>query len=81
MKCDKDLKTIHLQNTFKESHFGEEFHTYQLLWTDRSIEMSVDDVSYGTIAGDFREVARTNNVTVSSQLYAGEHMAPFDKEV
>lgn len=71
----------HFQSTFKGSHFGEEFHTYELLWTDRSIEVSVDGISYGTIEGGFRDLARTNNVTVSSQLYAGEYMAPFDKEV
>lgn len=35
----------------------------------------------GTIEGGFQELARSNNVTVSMQLYAGEYMAPFDKEV
>ncbi|KAJ6616523.1 Beta-1,3-glucan-binding protein, partial [Pseudolycoriella hygida] len=73
-------RDLWLKSTFKGNHFGEEFHTYQLQWTNRSIEVSVDGVSYGTIEGDFRELARTNNVTVSSQLYAGEYMAPFDKE-
>lgn len=74
-------KPCNLQHTFKESHFGEDFHTYQMLWTNRSIELSVDGVTYGKIDGNFRDLARTNNVTVSSQLYAGEYMAPFDKEV
>lgn len=50
-------------------------------WTNRSIELSVDGVSYGAIEGGFRDLARTNNVSVSTQLYAGEYMAPFDKEV
>lgn len=70
-----------LQSTFQGNHFGDDFHTYQLLWTNKSLILSVDDVTYGTIDGDFREVARMNNVTVSSQLYGGEYMAPFDKEV
>lgn len=69
------------QNTTQQSHFGEEFHTYELLWTNRSIELSVDGNPYGSIEGGFRNLARTNNVSVSSQLYAGEYMAPFDKEV
>ncbi|KAG4076072.1 hypothetical protein HA402_010867 [Bradysia odoriphaga] len=74
------FRDLWMRSKFNEHHYGDDFHTYELRWTNKSIELGVDGVTYGTIEGGFRDLARTNNVSVSAQLYAGEYMAPFDKE-
>ncbi|XP_075164785.1 gram-negative bacteria binding protein 2 isoform X2 [Haematobia irritans] len=43
-----------------ESHFGNDFHTYSLTWTNQSITMAVDGLNYGQI---------TDNINVFNEEF------------
>lgn len=58
-------------------HFGNDFHTYSIIWTNTSIKFIVDDLEYGSDTANFKKVK-----TLPNALYweSGSTMAPFDQE-
>lgn len=62
-------------------HWGNQFHVYELVWTDNNITVAVDGHVYGVIDGGFKDDERLTNIEERQRWAEGDWMAPFDKEV
>lgn len=71
------LILISLQVHFGSEHFGNDFHTYAIVWTNSSIRFSVDGLEYGTDTGGYKQLKSVPN---SKYWEHGTQMAPFDQE-
>ncbi|XP_069688094.1 beta-1,3-glucan-binding protein-like [Periplaneta americana] len=76
----------HFQKTSQQGRgFDQQFHRYQLEWTDRHIKFSIDDQELGTVTPprggfwDFGEFGSSSGATDNPWRH-GTKMAPFDKE-
>lgn len=78
-------------NKWKEAHFEEpntegfsnDFHKYQLEWTDTSITFMIDDIEIGAVAppdGGFWELGRLNHSGLENPWRNQGIMTPFDEE-
>jgi hypothetical protein len=61
-----------------ESHLGNDFHIYELLWMPSGISLSIDGINYGSLGSALRESAMTAKIK-SAVNWASN--GPFDKEV
>lgn len=71
---------ILLQSDSTSQHWGNQFHVYELVWTDNNITLAVDGQVYGLIDGGFKNDKRLANIE-ARQRWGEGWMAPFDKEV
>lgn len=65
-------KSIH----FGREHFGNDFHTYSMVWTNTSIKFAVDDLEFGTDTGGYKNLP----IQYANFWQSGTNMAPFDQE-
>lgn len=63
---------------FGREHFGNDFHTYSIVWTNSSIKFSVDGLEYGTDTGGFKQLRTIPNAVFWEN---GGTMAPFDQVI
>lgn len=66
-----------------EKGFNNDFHKYQLEWTDTFMKFSIDDTEIGTLTppdGGFWELGHLNNSNVDNPWKNEGKMAPFDQE-
>lgn len=76
------IKHRHLwmKSLLHDHHLGDEFHTYSLKWTNKSISVGVDGKIYANYRSSIKLQAEFNNITQSSKWNDNEPMSPFDKE-
>ncbi|XP_030763973.1 beta-1,3-glucan-binding protein-like [Sitophilus oryzae] len=70
--------------TERVSPWGDDFHTYTVLWTPDQITLSVDDTTYGRIfppESGFSSLSSNLRITNANRWKSGTKMAPFDKEM
>lgn len=66
------------KKNFPNSHLGNDFHIYELLWTPEEISLSIDGIKYGSLSTNLRESALAAKIK-SAINWANN--GPFDKEV
>lgn len=75
-------ETAHFEKS-NENGFNEDFHRYQLEWTEDYIKFFIDDVEFGSVtptAGGFWELGHFNDTGVQSPWRNAGKMAPFNEE-
>lgn len=68
---------MYIQIHFGQEHFGNDFHTYSIIWTNSSIRFLVDGLEYGTDTGGYKNLQSIPNAI---HWESGTNMAPFDQE-
>ncbi|XP_037934118.1 gram-negative bacteria-binding protein 1-like [Teleopsis dalmanni] len=68
-----------LRSTYRDVHFGEEFHNYTMIWNKQNFKFFIDGEEYGVVEGNFAETY-AKDLGYSSAWKSGDSMAPFDKE-
>ncbi|XP_070491505.1 beta-1,3-glucan-binding protein-like isoform X2 [Chironomus tepperi] len=71
-----NLKWLKKKN-FPNTHLGNDFHIYELLWTPSEISLSIDGIKYGSLSTNLRESAMAAKIK-SAVNWANN--GPFDKE-
>lgn len=56
-----NLKLSYQQIHFGTEHFGNDFHTYSVIWTSSSIKFLVDGLEYGTDTGGYKQLKSIAN--------------------
>jgi Glycosyl hydrolases family 16 len=64
--------------SFPNSHLGDDFHIYELVWGPKEITLSIDGINYGSLNSNFRESAVQAKIKSAVNW---DKNAPFDKEV
>ncbi|KAG5679686.1 hypothetical protein PVAND_009239 [Polypedilum vanderplanki] len=62
---------------FPNTHLGNDFHIYELLWTPTEISLSIDGIKYGSLSSNLRDSAMVAKIK-SAVNWANN--GPFDRE-